>query len=107
MTEKQIIYQEILRRTLPHIRNVATWSFWHRFKDKSVRHESQLIHNIWPSMFEPEFTEHDIWFLNWEVPAYIKNCSSKISPLYKETVQELEKLKSIVPEEMKTQLKEK
>ena len=105
MTEKQIIYQEILRRTLPHIRNVSTWSFLNRLKDKSVRHESQLIHNIWPSIFESEFTEHDIWFLNWEAPSYIKNCSEKISPLYKETVQELEKLKSIVPEEIQDQLK--
>ncbi len=97
MSPKQQVYQEMLWWTLPHLRNVSTGSWWRRGKDKSAYFESELIHNLPVSMYEPEFTEHDIWFLNVQAQSYCKNCSASISPLYPSQVARIERLLALVP----------
>ena len=104
MSPKQQIYQEMLWWTLPHIRNAASGSWWHRIKNKSLPHESELIHNLPVSMYDPEFTEHDVWFLNAQAQSYVKNCNETISPLYPQQVERLKKLAQLVPEPLRERL---
>jgi hypothetical protein len=105
MTRKQEIYQEILRRALPHVRNVSTWPWWRRLPDRSVRYEAELVHDLWPSLFDPEFVDHDIWFLNFQARAYCERCSPQLSPLYAENVKQIKELFAIVPDGHREKLK--
>lgn len=104
MTQKQIIYQAILSRALPHMRNVSTWSWWRRLRDRSTYFETQFIHNIWPSLCEPAFVDHDLWFLNNEARLYCKECSTKLSPLYLAQVAHIRELFALVPPELRSKL---
>jgi hypothetical protein len=105
MTRKQIVYREMLSWTLPHLRNISTWSWWRRLRDQSAYYEAELIHNLPVSMFEPDFVEHDIWFLNVQARAYYEQCSEQISPLYLQQVALLRELFSLVPAELRPKLK--
>ncbi len=80
MSPKQEIYREFLRTTLPYIRNIQSQPFWRRWRDRTVYEEAELIHNLWPHLFEPEFTDHDIWFLNSHAESYFREAD--FSPLY-------------------------
>lgn len=104
MTQKQIIYQAMLRRVLPHLRNVSTWSWWRRLRDRSTYFEAQLIHNIWPSLWDPDFVDHDVWFLNYEASLYCRECNPQLSPLYPEQVTLIRELFNLVPPELRSKL---
>ena len=104
MTQKQTIYREMLRWTLPHLRNVSTWPWWQRLSDRSAYFEAELIHNLPASMFEAEFVEHDIWFLNVQARAYYKECSSELSPLYVQQIQRIRELFTLVPNDLTSKL---
>lgn len=106
MSPKQEIYRDILFWTLPHLRNAASQPWWRRFRDRSPYFEAELVHNIPVSMYEPEFTDHDIWFLNVQADSYIRNCSESISYLYPEQKKRLLALRSLVPEALKSKLKQ-
>jgi len=104
LTPKQVIYQEMLRWTLPHLRNISTWPWWRRVRDRSAYYEAELIHNLPVSAFEPEFVEHDIWFLNVQARTYCGECSADLSCLYPEQVKRIRELFSLVPETMRNKL---
>ena len=87
------------------MRNVSTLSWWRRLRDRSVYHDAELIHNIWPSLFEPEMVDHDIWFLNAQARVYTQECNAHISPLYLENVARIKELFALVPEQLKVKLK--
>jgi hypothetical protein len=55
------------------------------------RYESELIHNLTISMFDSDFTEHDIYFLNFRGRAYARNCSERLPPLYPQQLERLER----------------
>jgi hypothetical protein len=105
MSPKQAIYRDILFWTLPHLRNVASQRWWRRVRDQSAYYEAELVHNLPISMYEPEFTDHDIWFLNAQANFYIRNCSASISPLYPEQSRRLLELRTLVPDLLKSKLK--
>ncbi|GEP43587.1 hypothetical protein [Brevifollis gellanilyticus] len=73
---KQVIYRELLHCTLPHLRNVSSWRWWMRMCDRSAYYEAELIHNLPVSMYEPDFVEHDVWFLNVQARTYYEECSA-------------------------------
>lgn len=56
-------------------------------------------------MFEPSFTEHDIWFLNNQAKTYCEECSPEKSYLYVEQVKRIKELFDIVPDELRSKLK--
>jgi len=89
---------------LPHIRNVQSHGFWVKGKDKSCYYEAELIHNLPVSMFESEFVEHDIHFLNYQARWYLEKCSDTISPLYRRNEKLIRELMSAVPKEFKPHL---
>ncbi|MES2505407.1 MAG: zinc ABC transporter substrate-binding protein [Verrucomicrobiota bacterium] len=92
---KQEIYREILRTTLIYIRNFQSMPFWRRWRDKTVYMEAELIHNIWPSLFDQEFKDHDIWFLNIQAKTYFRE--AQFSPLYTQHVALIRELFALVP----------
>jgi hypothetical protein len=104
MTPKQKIYQDMLRWTLPWLRNVATWSWWQRVRDRSAYYEAELVHNLYNSVFEPEVVEHDIWFLNFHARFYCERCSARISPLYAQHVELIRALFALVPPHLREKL---
>jgi hypothetical protein len=104
MSPKQQIYKEMLWWTLPHLRNVSTWPWWRRVRDRSVYFEAELIHNLPVSLLEPDFLEHDIWFLNVQARAYAERCSPMISDLYPEQLRRIRALFDLVPEGLRHQL---
>ncbi|MDO1451937.1 hypothetical protein Q0590_37055 [Rhodocytophaga aerolata] len=89
---------------LPHLRNVQTNGFWVKGKDKSCYFEAQLIHNLPQSMFESEFIEHDLHFLNHQARWYLEKCNDDISPLYSRNEALIRELISIAPKEIKQNL---
>jgi len=106
MSPKQEIYREFLRTTLPYIRNMQSLSFWRRWlrrRDRAVYEEAELIHNLWPSLFEPEFTDHDIWFLNSQAENYFRE--AHFSPLYPQHVALIRELFALVPEDFRSRLR--
>jgi hypothetical protein len=102
MSPKQEIYRELLRSTLPYIRSYQCLPFWRRWRDTTVYEEAELIHNLWPSLFEPEFTDHDIWFLNVQAASYYQAASS--SPLYPRHVALIQELFTLVPDALRPRL---
>jgi hypothetical protein len=104
VSPKQEIYQELLRPGLVHWRNRTTQPWWRRLRYSSELYESELIHNLWPSLWEPEFVEHDIWFLNTQARWYCEKCSPKLSPLYEHRVGLIRELFALVPEALRDKL---
>jgi hypothetical protein len=104
MSRKQDIYLDMLRTNLPYLRNVSTWPWWRRLRDRSSYYESQLIHNLCPSLVEPEICPHDIWFLNVEARNYCERCSGRTSPLYAENVRQIKELFAIAAARQKSKL---
>jgi hypothetical protein len=66
--------------------------------------ESELVHNLWVSVCEPEFVEHDIWFLNAQARWYCEKCNPKLSPLYDHHVNVIRELIALVPETLRPKL---
>lgn len=100
LSPKQTVYQEMLRCTLPHLRNVSTWRWWQRVRDRTAHYEAELIHNLPVSMYEPEFVEHDVWFLNVQARAYCQQCSAELSYLYPQQVGLIRELFALVPQHL-------
>jgi hypothetical protein len=104
MSTKQEIYREILLRVLPWIRNVQTWPWWRRMRERSVRWDAELVHNMPVSLLDPSFTDHDVWFLNVQARSYCEECSVVISPNYEANVSAIRRLFESVPPEKQSQL---
>ena len=104
VSEKQEVYRDMLRRVLPWVRNVQTWRWWSRLRDRSARWDSELVHNLPVSMLEADFTDHDLWFLNVQARTYCQECSSKLSPNYTSNVAAIRRLFALVPSGMRDRL---
>ena len=104
MSPKQEIYREMLRLALPWIRNASSWPWWRRMRNRSAFDESELIHNLSESLFEPNFVEHDIWFLNYQARVYHDQSSPSRSPNYRRQLDLIGELFAMVPEPLRTRL---
>lgn len=103
-SRKQELYAELLGRTLPSLRNLSTQSWWHRARNRAFFFESELVHNLFVSILDPEFGSHDLWFLNRQARAYVDSCSEKVSSLYKANLETISELFKIVPESQRNAL---
>ncbi|RYD84143.1 MAG: zinc ABC transporter substrate-binding protein [Verrucomicrobiaceae bacterium] len=104
LSPKQEVYFEMLRRTLLHLRSIAEQSWWRRLQDRSAYYETELIHNLPVSLFEPEFVAHDIWFLNVQARSYCAECNPQISGLYLQQTKLIRELISLVPGHLRDKL---
>lgn len=103
MSPKQEIYGELLRSTLSYIRNYQSLPFWRRWRSRTVYEEAELIHNLRHGLFEPDFTDHDIWFLNSQAESYYQH--ARFSPLYVQHVALIRELFALVPDSFRPQLR--
>lgn len=103
MSPKQQIYRDFLMWTLAYIRNVQSQPFWRRWWDRSVYEEAELVHNLCQSILEPDFVPHDLWFLNVQAAIYCER--AHFSPLYSQQVERIRELFTLVPEQMRAELK--
>lgn len=101
MSRKQEIYRELLGLSLPLIRNYQTLNFWAKAFNKTCYYESELVHNLYVSILDEGFTDHDIYFLNQQAKWYLDNCSSNVSPNYEKIKDLIEELENLVPESLR------
>jgi hypothetical protein len=104
LSPKQTIYEEMLRWTLPYVRNVSTRRWWQRLRDRSTYYETELIHSLPVSMYEPNFVEHEVWFLNVQARTYCQECSAAVSALYPQQVERIRELFALVPDHLRPKL---
>lgn len=102
--KKQDIYQMLLWKGLPHIRNVQAQSFFRKGRDKSCYYIAELLHNVHASIFFEQYTDHDFWFINNQVRSFVNNCNSQILHSYPEFCDLLLLLMEEVPENQKSQI---
>ncbi len=96
MSPKQQVYQETLRLILPSLRGAQARPWWRKARDKGSAYDSELIHNLYVSLFEADFTNHDIWFLNVQAKWYYENARGK-SHNYEAVVRLISELMHLVP----------
>jgi hypothetical protein len=96
-----------LEIVLPSLRNTESVShsapWWKRSRNKSSYYDSELIHNLYVSLFEKDFTDHDIWFLNTQAKWYYEN--AKGTQNYDSLCKLVEDLRSLVPRHLLQKLK--
>lgn len=73
-------------------------------RDRSAFYESELIHNLCESLFDLDFVDHDIWFLNHQARIYHDQCSPSRSPNYRRQLELIGDLFAMVPEPLLTRL---
>jgi hypothetical protein len=115
MSRKQEIYRQMLEMSLPHIRTVLGGLQGHSFFDAIRRGRegdevdmafevAQFIHTILPSLFDEEFTDHDIWMMNTHAMVFTRSPIASRSPLYPPLMRLLRELFTLVPEPAKARL---
>jgi len=102
-SRKQQIYNEFLFRSLPWIRSIQTQPWWHRLRrSQACYYEAEFVHNLPQSILEPEFVDHDAYFLNTQAKMFCDHCKS--SPNYESRVALIRELFSLLPEKQKALL---
>ena len=111
MSRKQEIYQQILLHCLPGSRNALSGCvfvpWWRWFSPRWKQYiwnsyaRAEFVHNLPVSILEPEFTEHDLWFLNVQARSFFEDPKVEANSLLAELVKELIE---IMPTEMKNSL---
>lgn len=79
-SRKQLIYREFLRRGLSWLRSVKGLRLWNRKQRFALYVETEFLHNLYVSILEPDFIDHDIWFLNKQARWYIDNADPNCCP---------------------------
>ena len=100
-TVKQSIYEEMLFFALAGFRNRELRPLWKRLTNTYA--ETELVHNLPPLLVEPEFTVHDVYWLNCQ--AYNFSLDGRRTLNYRGHMERISRLFAIVPEELKVLLK--
>lgn len=104
MSRKQEIYAKMLSLSVPYIRNVQTHSAITKGFNKSCYQEAELVHNLYISILEPEFTLHDINFLNHQARHYYEKAEVTKTPCFHAQCRLITELFLLVPDDMKSSL---
>ncbi|MEO1482290.1 MAG: zinc ABC transporter substrate-binding protein [Myxococcota bacterium] len=90
----------MLRLTVPYVRGILSWPWWRRLDSRGYC-EAELVHNLYVSILEPEFTDHDLWFLSYQSRWYAENCNASNSVLYDPLLKLIAELFELVPPEQR------
>lgn len=104
MSEKQIIYQEILKRGLPSMRLIFSLGADAHELKQALRAELEFFHNLPTSILEPTFVAHDIWFLNNQAKSFFSNPAAQSSPNYHLYAELIRKCFDLLPAELRDQI---
>ncbi len=102
MSEKQKLYAELLRLSAPTIRNLLTRSLLFGRARLEAYELSQLTHDLYVSILDEGFTDHDFWILNVHARSYFERASKTCS--YEVINQVIRDLFAEVPENLKNKL---
>ncbi|WP_168428760.1 zinc ABC transporter substrate-binding protein [Erwinia amylovora] len=102
--KKNEIYVKMLALSLPYIRNIQSLDKKEKGRDMSCYFEAELVHNLTHTLLNPDFTEHDIWFLNHQAKYYYDKCNDDISPNYNQHLKYIRELFELVPDTLKVKL---
>ncbi len=94
----------MLWKALSYIRNIQTQTFIGKAFNKSCYHEAELLHNVVVSLTQEKMTEHDVFFLNNHARFYLENADKRECLNYFSHEDDIKKLFSIVPENLKEKL---
>lgn len=104
LTSKQKIYYDILEKMLPFIRNIQRHSAWRRFRYGSFYPEMELVHNMHRILLLPEFTEHDVHWLNSQARIFVEQGNNPVHGFYEPIRASIAELFALVPEQLKSKL---
>lgn len=104
MSPKQQVFQDLFRMTLPSIRNTQTHGPWHKAWDRSSYFYAELVHNLYVSMFEPEFVDHDLHFLNHQARSFFERATSRECAYYDAICARIGDLFALAPEDVRSRL---
>ena len=102
MSKKQEIYANLLRLSLPTVRNSLSHQIIYGNKRKRAYYLCQLVHDLYSSILEESFVEHDFGFLNIHARNYCERAVD--TPEYESIKSLLQELFNIVPDNMRCKL---
>jgi len=73
MSKKQEIYTELMRLTMPMVRNTLSFTFIYGKQRRSALAIAELTHNLYVSILNEEFENHDLHILNHQARWYYEN----------------------------------
>lgn len=97
---KHLLYAELLEPILPLLRNRETWPFWKRIRP--LHAETELIHNVYVTLGDPDFSAWDVWFLNHNARYYVEHGQDSL--LYQRQVEAIRRLFAAIPKELRSEL---
>lgn len=102
--KKNDIYIEMLKLALPYIRNIQAQDSSIKSSDRACYFESDLVHNLVLTILDPNFDDHDIWFLNYQAKYYFNHCNADISINYGKQIDYIKELFKLVPDNLRSKL---
>jgi hypothetical protein len=104
VSRKQEIYREFLQFGLPYLRGVRYFRWWQTARRQALYMEAEFLHNLYVTILEPEFTDHDIWFLNHLARWFLTQADPRHVALYYHHEALIRELFTLVPERLKGKL---
>ncbi len=104
MSRKQEIYRELLRFGLPYLRSVWSLRWWERARRRALYEEAEFLHNLGVSILDPEFGDHDLWFLNHQARRFLEHADPRHAPCCEHHRRLVRELFALVPEPLRHNL---
>jgi hypothetical protein len=104
MSRKQVIYRELLQFGLPSLRSVRHLRWWQRALREALYVEAEFLHNLYVTILEPDFMDHDIWFLNNQARWFLTHADPKHLACYFHHERLIHELFALVPERLRDKL---
>jgi hypothetical protein len=104
MSRKQEIYRELLQFGLPSLRAVRHLRWWQKARREALYVEAEFLHNLYVTILEPEFVDHDIWFLNHQASWFVTHADPKQVACYYHHERLIKELFALVPDRLRDKL---
>jgi hypothetical protein len=104
VSRKQEIYREFLQFGLPYLRGVRYFRWWQMGRRRALYMEAEFLHNLYVTILEPEFVDHDIWFLNHQARKFLTHADPKHAVYYFHHQGLIRELFPLVPERLRGKL---
>src|SRR5277367_6650290 len=101
VSRKQEIYREFLQFGLPCLRSVRSVRWWQTARRRALYVEAEFLHNLYVTILEPEFMDHDIWFLNFQARWFLTHADPRHVACYYHHEGLIQELFTLVPERLR------
>ena len=104
VSRKQEIYREFLQFGLPYLRGVRYFRWWQTARRQGLYAEAEFLHNLYVTILEPEFVDHDIWFLNHQARWFLTHADPRHAACYYHHAGLIRELFTLVPAQLRDKL---